>query len=74
MTRDKILAMEAGRELDALVAEKVMEKPMPIVAPLSDELFLDTYDDWGGAWTVRGVGAERPSDEESVGARSDKPV
>ena len=26
MTRDEILAMEAGRELDALVAEKVMGK------------------------------------------------
>ena len=28
MTRDEILAMEAGRELDALVAEKVMERTL----------------------------------------------
>ena len=37
MTRDEILAMEAGRELDALVAEKVMgfaimrENDMPVM-------------------------------------------
>ena len=53
MTRDEILAMEPGRELDALVAERVMGKPKPTVIPRSDEKFLETWDDWGGAWLAR---------------------
>lgn len=40
MTKEEILAMEAGRELDALVAEKIMNHPMPDFIP---EHALDLY-------------------------------
>ena len=33
MTKEEILAMEAGKELDTLVAEKVMGHPMPAFIP-----------------------------------------
>ncbi len=40
MTKEEILAMEAGKELDVLVAEKVMGHPMPDFIP---EAALDLY-------------------------------
>ena len=40
MNKEKILAMEAGRDLDALVAEKVMGHPMPEIIP---EDAIDLY-------------------------------
>ena len=40
MTKEEILAMEVGTELDALVAEKVMGHPMPDFIP---ENALDLY-------------------------------
>lgn len=40
MTKEEILAMEAGKELDTLVAQKVMGHPMPDFIP---EDALDLY-------------------------------
>ena len=40
MTKEEILAMEAGKELDTLVAEKIMNHPMPDFIP---EDALDLY-------------------------------
>jgi hypothetical protein len=51
MTRDEILNTPAGRELDALVAEKVME--LKVDYEFSDVLeprvpfLVDKYDEWG---------------------------
>ena len=51
MNKEKILAMEAGRALDTLVAEKVMGHPMPDFIPEDAlELYLSGspihYDGW----------------------------
>ncbi|HUV53493.1 MAG TPA: hypothetical protein VMW64_10545 [Dehalococcoidia bacterium] len=40
MTKEEILAMEAGKKLDILVAQKVMDHPMPDFIP---ENALDLY-------------------------------
>ena len=50
MTRDEILAMEAGRELDALVAERVMG--LDVVMNPESAMCVGCRVSGGGAWVV----------------------
>lgn len=53
MTRDEILAMKPGAELDALVAEKVMRLPASI-----HSLAKPPYGDYSRNWLAMGVVVE----------------
>jgi hypothetical protein len=54
MTRDEILAMEAGREMDALVAEKVMEWTR------AEQPFISK---WGTAYEWQSTGDDCPDSD-----------